>query len=195
MDKEALLSQVSSHQPKVLPETKIESAVLLIVVYDQNNNMSLVITKRAENIAFAGDYCLPGGVKDMLDRNFDLTAMREVKEELNLDVTNYKMIGQLDDFHDRSGNRVRPFVAVMSKKDFEIHARNNEEIVDIHFFPMNELTQIVVSEELEQLTKRYPSYLYHNNDVRIWGLTASILVHFGNVVFEWKKLVGNEIKK
>lgn len=197
MNKESLLSRIYSHQPTLLPETASESAVLLLIVYDENEEekMHLVITKRSENITYPGDYCFPGGVKDLLDPNFDLTAMRELREELSIAEESYQMIGQLDDFHDRYGNRVRPFVAMISKKTFNESAQiSNDEISDLHLFPMTELKAIHISEDLAQLTKRHPSYLYIKGDVRVWGLTASIMVHFSNLLFNLDKPIGKEVK-
>lgn len=184
MNKGIIVSRLKTYQPKILDETSSESAVLLIVVYDASDNLYLVLTKRSEQITYAGDYCFPGGTKDLLDRNFDLAAMREIREELNIGEEMYQMIGQLDDFHDRYGKRVRPFVALMPKKDFDSTVQiSNDEITDLYFFPLSELKAIKVSEELAQLTRRSPSYLYTNNGVKVWGLTASIMVHFSNLLF------------
>ncbi len=196
MNKEFLVSRLTTYQAKSLPQTAVESAVLLLVVYDENGDLSVVITKRSENITYPGDYCFPGGVKDIFDRDFDLAVMRELREELSIGEEYYQMIAQLDDFHDRYGNRVRPFIAIISKNDFEDNFQiSSDEISDLHLLPLSELSAIAESEELTKLTRRSPSYLYSKNDVRVWGLTASILVHFSNIIFNGNKLVGNEILK
>lgn len=193
MNKEALVSTIASHQPQILPETEIESAVLLLILYDEKDNLSLVVTKRSENIAYPGDYCFPGGTRDIFEQNFNLTAMREVREELNIGEECYRMIAQLDDFQDRHGNRVRPFVAIIFKKIFEENLQISDEIVNVHLLPLDELLNFAESPELEQLTRRHPAYLYIQGDIRIWGLTASIMVHFANLVFKQNRPLGHEV--
>ncbi len=196
MDKDTLVSRVSFHKPDVLPETAKQFAVLLLVVQDKYGMLNLVFPKRAQLITYAGDYCFPGGRKDTQDQNFLVTAMREVKEELNIGEELYQYVGQLNDFQDHEGNLVRPFVALMMKKDFDEHVNvSPDEIADVLFLPLSELNYLIDSRAIENHTRRSPSYVYVKGTVRIWGLTAAIMVHFFNIVFEKNKLVGHVAKK
>ncbi len=194
MQKNLLISLIQSHPPVLQPETAMESAVLVIVIYDEHEKMSLLVTRRSNTIAYAGDYCFPGGIKEASDLDCLQTVKREMQEELGLLEQHYQIIGQLDNFVDRHGNRVTPFVALMRKTDFAEQASVSEdEIADIYFFPLEELKNIGINAELEQVTRRHPSYLYVNNQVKIWGLTASIMVDFANIIFRQNRPVGKKI--
>jgi 8-oxo-dGTP pyrophosphatase MutT (NUDIX family) len=185
---------MNAHQPVALPETSKQSAVLIIIVYDEQEKMSLVVTKRSNTITYAGDYCFPGGSRDESDINFIFTAKREVKEELGILEQYYQVIGQLDDFVDRYGHRVLAYVAMMKKMDFEQHLNaSSNEVAEIYFFPIEELPNIKTNDALEQVTRRHPSYLYVDQDVIIWGLTASIMVDLGNILLGLNRPVCKKI--
>ncbi len=192
MDKNTVISAISQYQPILMAETPASAAVLVILMYDEQDNLFLIITKRSNHVAtYAGDYCFPGGMRESTDQAIKITAMREVEEELGLKNDSYQMIGQLDDFIDRYERLVRPFVAIMSKKKFEQHYKNNsDEIRGIYFFPLEDLLTVQESELLSLITKRHPSYFYLRDEVMIWGLTASIMVHLGNIIYGLNKSVG-----
>jgi 8-oxo-dGTP pyrophosphatase MutT (NUDIX family) len=181
---DAIISTVNRHQPVTLPETEISAAVLILILIDEADLLSLLITKRPDIIqTYAGDYCFPGGTREQGDKDLKATALREMFEETHVSTADYQFIGQLDDFFDRFNNVVRPFVAVMTKNKFASQCQfAQSEIQDIYFFPLEDLTKLRTNAELELLTGRHPSYCYQQGDVFLWGLTASILVHFNNVI-------------
>ncbi len=190
-----ITSLLQAHQAVALPETHIQSAVLVIMTYDEKENIFLITTKRSLKMTYAGDYCFPGGIKELSDVDLLSTAKREVREELGIREDHYQLIGQLDDFVDRRGQRVTPFVAMMKKSDFEQQVTiASDEVSDIYFFPLDNLPQIGTSTELEAITKRHPSYLYVDEEIKIWGLTASILVELGNIIFKLDRSVGKRLK-
>lgn len=180
---------ISDYRPYTLPQTPTEAAVLILLVHNQDDDVYLVITKRSQHVAkYAGDYCFPGGTKDIEDIDFHVTIKREVKEELGMCEESYQIIGQLDDFHDRYNHLVRPYVATIAKENFE--ARIGHEVEQIHFFPLRDLQNLHVDKDLERITKRHPTYKYVDGEVVIWGLTASIMVHLYNILFDKKYVIG-----
>lgn len=192
MNKESLIAVLIAHAPQELADTIPSSAVLILMVMD-GDGVSLVITKRAEGIAYAGDFCFPGGMKEAQDQDFLATAQRELEEELGINAQSYQIIGVLDDFLDRYQQRVRPFVGIIEKSVFNQQLKIlAAEIAEIHFFPLLELPLFQQSEELERLTRRHPSYFFARENVRIWGLTASIMVHLGNIVYGLGRPVGKQ---
>jgi 8-oxo-dGTP pyrophosphatase MutT (NUDIX family) len=179
-----ILEKLSHHQPRTLNETSQSAAVMIILLVDDADELSIVITKRAASLpTYAGHYSFPGGMRDENDHDLYATAVREIQEELHLLPDSYKYIAQLDDFHDRYGHLVRPYVTIMKKNAFmnqyEISA---DEIVEVYFFPLSKLNLLLDNPELHAITKRRPSYSFTDGDVFIWGLTASILVHFYNII-------------
>jgi 8-oxo-dGTP pyrophosphatase MutT (NUDIX family) len=180
-----LLDVISAYRCVRYPETSTAAAVLIPLVYDENENLFVVLTKRPATIAtYAGDYCFPGGMREDDETDLKLTVIREVQEELAIAAPDYQFIGQLDDFFDRYDNLVRPYVATLSKSEFEKRVHVSEkEIEGIYYLPIEKLSDFNVNHTIEQMTGRSPSYSYIDNKTFIWGLTASIIVHLGNVMF------------
>jgi 8-oxo-dGTP pyrophosphatase MutT (NUDIX family) len=192
MNKDTLISAITNYQPHLLPETKMAAAVLLFIIFDEQDNLFLILTERPPQIEFyAGDYCLPGGMREMHDKDYLQTAAREAKEELGIEEQHYEVLGQLDDFNDRYGNLVRPFVALIAQKTFELHLQASaEEVASVYWFSLTDFKNIEIDTTLERVTGRHPSYIFKRNEVFIWGLTASIMVHFENVIEGKNRLVG-----
>lgn len=182
MKYDQVIEKIQSYAPTHLRETSLSAAVLIILMYDELGEIELILTKRSQSVTkYAGDYCFPGGNKENYDADFKMTVTREVQEELSMCPQTYTVIGQLDDFYDRYGHLVRPYVAVISKDKFE--AVLSQEIEKIYFFPLSDLENMQVDKALEKVTKRHPAYKYIKDDAVIWGLTASLMVHLYNVLF------------
>ena len=186
-----LLDAITAYRCISQPETPVAAAVLVLLITDNSENLFLVLTKRPATIAtYAGDYCFPGGMRDNGETDLKTTARRELQEELAILPDSYQVIGQLDDFFDRFDNLVRPFVATLSQNDFENQMQVSEsEIEAVYYLPVEKLSEFNVNHTLEQMTGREPSYSYtdKDKDTFIWGLTASIIVHLGNVMFDLKR--------
>jgi 8-oxo-dGTP pyrophosphatase MutT (NUDIX family) len=192
MDFKIALERIEAHEPVMLPESPGAAAVLILVVYSQQNDIYLLITKRSQLVTrYAGDYCFPGGCKEALDLDFKATIQREIKEELGMGENSYMFVGQLDDFYDHHHHLVRPYVAIAPKENFE--ATLSSEIEKIHFLPLSELQHMRIDKDLEKITHRHPAYKYVQDDVVIWGLTASILVQFSNIVNDLNMPIGKGI--
>lgn len=190
----SIIDALTKYQPHLMNETKPSAAVMVILLIDEYENIDIILTKRTATLTYAGDYSFPGGMRGSEDKNLYATAMREIKEELNLPDNSYQLIGQLDDFKDRFGHLVRPFITMMQKNDFEkLYQLSTAEISNIYHFPLNKLDEIADNPFLYDITKRHPCYSFSEGDVFIWGLTASILVHVLNIITGVNKPLGKEI--
>src|SRR5262245_22972875 len=111
---------LSAYRPITLGTRPQAAAVMVILLNSSQDDIEIVLTKRSSSLLkYAGDFSFPGGMNDQDDVDLYSTATREVQEELNLPPTSYQKIGQLDDFEDRYGNLVRPYVVWMDKRVFE----------------------------------------------------------------------------
>jgi 8-oxo-dGTP pyrophosphatase MutT (NUDIX family) len=71
---------------------------------------AVLLTRRAARLrAHSGQWALPGGRVDEGERPVD-TALRELREELDLALDETSVIGVLDDYATRSGFVITPFV-------------------------------------------------------------------------------------
>lgn len=180
----SLTEALSHYQPNLLSETRPCAAVMVLLVTAGDSNIEIVLTKRAAALpTYAGDYSFPGGIKDTTDLDLHATAIRELNEELSIPHGAYQFLGQLDDFRDRFGNVVRPFVATMEKENFEkLHKIAIEEIAHVYYFPLQRIQELKDTPELHAITKRRPSYSFREENFFVWGLTAGILMHLWQIV-------------
>lgn len=192
-----MIKTLSRYQPAKLPPTDPSAAVMVILLIDDNDHIEILLTKRAATLpTYAGDYSFPGGIKDETDIDLYATAVRELNEELAIPLGTYEKIAELDDFEDRFGHVVRPFVIRMPKVNFEkLYHFSSDEIEAIYYLPWEKLKELKDAPDLHAITRRRPSYAFKEEDVFIWGLTAGILVHVWNIVEDEKKEVGRKIVK
>lgn len=178
------LTALGSYTAKKLPLTKEPAAVMILLLELPGQHFEVVLTKRSVNLpTYSGHYSFPGGMHDKEDENLLATATRELKEELNIPPGSYELLGEIDDFTTHDGQLVRPFVAKMHKNVFtEIYNIQNDEIESIYYLPLNKLQEFKDNPLLHSITVRRPSYSFIDENVFVWGLTASILVHLESLL-------------
>ena len=187
-------SRIKGYSPKVLDPAALsigakESAIIVLIVKGDDGD-ELLLTRRTRQMrSYADDWCFPGGGKDIADNDLLATAWRELHEETGLHEANCHLLGQLDDFLSGSGHLVRPFVATIDTVVLqrELYTQDNE-VSGTQLLPKNEWQGWMISSPPGTSSSRIPSYMYTVDEPGgessyIWGLTASMLVHFCNVIF------------
>ncbi|MEW6474265.1 MAG: CoA pyrophosphatase [Actinomycetota bacterium] len=86
------------------------SAVALVVLTSPDGPPSFLLTRRAATLrAHPGQFALPGGRLDG-DESVETTALRELREEVGLNVDAAAVLGLLDDYVTHSGFAITPVV-------------------------------------------------------------------------------------
>ena len=89
----------------------LKRAAVAIVVVEDAAGAAFLLTRRAAGLrAHSNQWALPGGRCDDGETAID-TALRELHEELGLQLSTGDVLGQLDDYPTRSGYLVTPVVA------------------------------------------------------------------------------------
>lgn len=97
---------------------------------------ALILTRRSANLRnHSGQWALPGGRRDHGEKPAD-TALRELAEEVGLDLAPDRVIGYLDDFTTRSGFVITP-VVIWGGDQVDLVA-NPAEVASIHRIPLVE---------------------------------------------------------
>ena len=97
---------------------------------------ALILTRRSSKLRnHAGQWALPGGRIDEGETPEE-TALREMREEIGLELPLSAVIGRLDDFVTRSGFVMSP-VVIWAGADPAL-APNPEEVESIHRIPVQE---------------------------------------------------------
>ena len=182
-EKLALSKSISSLKDRsvfVLPNDVIPimAAVLIPIVY-RKGKLSILLTKRTSHLTHhAGQVSFPGGRVAEGDKNRQMTALRETREEIGLDLSDSDVLGRLPEYDIRTGFRVTPVVAwVDSPVIFSSDPYEVESIFEVPINHVLELSNYTLESLSEDPVNRHFYRLRHDK-YNIWGATAGMLRNF-----------------
>jgi mutator protein MutT len=155
------------------------AAVCLIVADDGAGAATLVLTRRAEHLsAHSGQFALPGGRIDAGETALE-AALREVQEEIGLELAPASILGRLDDYPTRSGYVITPLVA-WAPRQAQMRA-NPGEVAAIHRIPFADLDRPGAPEFVSIAESDRPVIRYPLLGTTIHAPTAALLFQFMEV--------------
>jgi 8-oxo-dGTP pyrophosphatase MutT (NUDIX family) len=104
------------HRLQGPPEPAFIQAAVALVLVPAAAGLELLLIKRAEQPGdpWSGQMALPGGRRDPADAHLLATVTRETREEVGVELTPDRLLGELDDLEPRTRTLppvvVRPFV-------------------------------------------------------------------------------------
>jgi len=173
------------------------AAVALVVVEDEIGP-GIVVTKRPDTMrAHPGQWALPGGRLDAGEA-VEQAALRELSEELGLQVQPEAVLGLLDDYTTRSGYRITP-VVMWAGKLAEPMTPNPAEVASIHiayenvfdveplFAAIPESSQPIIRMPMLQTWIHAPTaaVIYQFRELAIHGRTTRV-DRYEQPVFAWR---------
>jgi 8-oxo-dGTP pyrophosphatase MutT (NUDIX family) len=173
---EALAARLSLGDVRPAADT-IRRAAVAIVLHDEPSPRVLLM-KRAERASdpWSGHISLPGGGYQASDGDLRVTAIRETREELGIDLDGARLLGNLPPVHPRSsgprGIEVTPFVFATR---VALEPVCGPEALAAFWLPID----LAVSGALDgkhvvpSTQLWFPSWTYEGHV--IWGLTRRIL--------------------
>lgn len=161
-----------------LPEgQKYRDAGVLVLLYPRAGILTLVLTRRADNLAsHGGQISFPGGEREPGDSSLAETALRETREELGLAPDGLELLGCLTPLEiPVSGFRVHPWVAYLSvTPSFRPDPREVAELLEVplsHF-----LDPASAGEEMRVIRGHEVDVpFYRVGPHKVWGATAMVL--------------------
>ena len=168
--------------------------------FDQwSHDASLVLTQRSSKLRnHAGQWAFPGGRVDPGETVIE-TALRELREEVRLELDAGDVLGLLDDFVTRSGFVITP-VVVWAGRDRELDI-NVDEVASAHRIPITEFMRddaplLEDIPESDQPVLRMPvgdswiaaptaAMIYQFREVCIRGLDTRV-AHYEQPTFAWR---------
>ena len=176
---------ITGRQRTSLPSEGKQQAGLLVPLYQGEGGFEILLIKRTDHVkTHQGQIAFPGGTWQPEDRDPIATALRETHEEIGIHPKDVEVFGELDDTSTATSNfLITPVVGVIpSSYPFQIEAR---EIAEILSFPLQLLKdpQAFHEEVWEREREKVRVFVRRQGPHTIWGATARILHHFGEILF------------
>ena len=198
--RDCALTQLNSFTRAAQPLGDLRAAAVAVVITADNDEGSVLLTRRASSLrAHSGQWALPGGRLD-LGESAEEAALRELREEVNLELPKTSVLGLLDDYSTRSGYRITP-VVVWADRDAQGLSPNPSEVASIHTTPFSELakkrlahfqpnesegTEILsVRLSLDQIFAPTAAVLYQFREVVLMGKDTRVS-HYDQPPFAWR---------
>ena len=169
----ALIEALSTHEPKRY-SVAVRAAVL-VPIHVGPSGVQLLFTKRPDNLrAHPGQVSFPGGRIDASDANEQAAALREAHEELGIEPSDVRIIGQLDDIVTGTGFTVTPVVGVLD--ELPVLRPNPTEVADVFWFPLARLQQEEGWRQIDMMRDGTVFHLWFFDGAphTIWGATAAM---------------------
>lgn len=155
-----------------------ESAVLILIHPHQGDAAITLIKRPIYEGVHSGQMAFPGGKKDVGDDSLLHTALREVHEEVGIQLPTEKEYYMLNEiFIPPSQLLVQPFATVLNHEP--VFIPNENEVAQLVHIPLAHFGAKMKTERMDifmphiQQTKSVPAIRY--NDYLIWGATAMML--------------------
>ena len=160
------------------PEVPGEMMASVAIALDKEGSLRTLMIKRAERNLdpWSGQVAFPGGRREPQDESLVETAIRETREEVEIDLArSARYLGHLGTFRTHTGTMlVVPCVFVLRRKD---RVRPNAEVASFRWIPVEaffrEKSKSMYYLERGGAREWLPAYVYR--DYVIWGLTYRMI--------------------
>ncbi|MGE3541715.1 MAG: CoA pyrophosphatase [Candidatus Tectimicrobiota bacterium] len=178
---EAYIQQLLASYPRrelSVPGRRL--AAVLLPLYQHQEDYGLIFTQRANTLYHhRGQIAFPGGGHEVQDASLQHTALRESAEEIGLQPTHVRLLGQLDDLLTTGSNYlIRPFVGTIPYPyPFVLDQRETASIIEV---PLQWLRQHnpQAQERRQHEGRLVESFFFDYEGHVIWGATAKIVKQF-----------------
>jgi len=174
-------------RPRLAPSASARAAAVLVLVFrDDAGEARLVLTERvAYDGHHSGEVSFPGGKAEPGDRDAIATALREAREEVDLDPdsVDFVVAGTLDEvFIPVSDFRITPVIGTALRAPRL--TPNPAEVARILTPPVDAFLPGAPIEVVERTIRDWPLRYggYRIDDLHVWGATARILGQLGAIL-------------
>jgi 8-oxo-dGTP pyrophosphatase MutT (NUDIX family) len=162
------------------PELKRAAVAIALTGAETAGETSLLLTRRSSGLrAHRAQWALPGGRCDAGETQVQ-SALRELHEELGLDLKPEAVLGLLDDYPTRSGYLITPVVVWAGAKGTVVP--NPGEVASVHRIPLDTIEHdaafdfIAIPESARRVIR------FHWDERLIHAPTAAMIYQFREVL-------------
>jgi len=180
--RENLQRHLNDFEARLSSDLTLTPAAVVIAVsrHSETGEACIYITLRSASLRkHAGQLALPGGKVDE-GESIPQAALRELSEELGVNLTESQVMGRLDDFQTQSGFTISPVVVWNDSTD--AMKINPDEVAKVFEIPFSEL----ISDQLATIDTTqdppmfsiYPPTINH----KVYSPTAALVYQFREVL-------------
>jgi 8-oxo-dGTP pyrophosphatase MutT (NUDIX family) len=174
--------KLREYQPVEIPfESGMIAAAVAVMLHDGDEGLEALFIHRAVRVGdtWSGQIAFPGGRREPTDADLFVTAIRETREEIGVDLSSAERLGILDDLHPRTPVLppvvVRPFVFALTERPTIVLS---PEVQNAFWVSFQALAAPGVRGEITidhpGIPRRvFPAYALGNRT--IWGMSERIL--------------------
>ncbi len=162
------------------PTLKRAAVAIALTEGDARDGTAFLLTRRAANLrAHSAQWALPGGRCDPGETQIQ-SALRELHEELGLELAEADVLGMLDDYPTRSGYLITP-VVVWAGANAAI-SPNPAEVASVHRIALRGIEQedAFSFTSIPESTRRVIQFRYDGDHVH--APTAALIYQFSEVL-------------
>ena len=168
---------LSSYKPSG-PIVGLPQAAVLILLHETSEDLNLIYCLRSNNLpTHAGEVAFPGGKREEKDETLRETALREAQEEVNLELKDVEVLGEISSVQSRFGLSVTPYIGILKSNTL---IADRKEIAEVFSVPLNfiknNMQKEQKSENWDNKKVFFPFFEFENK--MVWGLTAYMTVEF-----------------
>jgi 8-oxo-dGTP pyrophosphatase MutT (NUDIX family) len=157
--------------PKASRPESSKSSAVLVVLYTRHRQPHVLLIQRSQDLRLhAGEISFPGGFYEEPDGTLLTTALRETREELDLDIPASQVSGLLPTVQTLTGYTISPFITILDQLP---SYRKNQEVQKVLEIPLLPLLSTHHREMGYPPQKQMVAYWHLEH--RVWGATAKIL--------------------
>ncbi|MDU0354664.1 CoA pyrophosphatase [Paraglaciecola aquimarina] len=151
-------------------------AAVLIPIIQHQDRLTVLFTLRAKHLKHhGGQISFPGGKQEPTDNSLVHTALRETEEEVGIDATRIKVIGNLPLYRTTSQFEVTPYIGFIEHPvDLRLDTNEVDSTFEVPLTylldPKNHLTHWVKRNNIQ-----HPVYFIPWQQYNIWGATAAFV--------------------
>ena len=178
MDTTVLEKALSSNISAVVHDDgQTKHASVLVLIYGADPKVIMTEKPKHLNI-HAGEIAFPGGKWQQNDNDLLDTALRETAEEIGLNLTRQKVIGQLENVRTlNSGFTITPFISIIEETP---KLKANSEVEHIFHIPLIPFLKTLEDDSNPEHKSLQEMYVFTYQGKIVWGASARILKQIAN---------------